>query len=87
MYNVTSNKAQEFIDHEEIMETLSWAEKHKSDRALIESILEKAKNFKGLTHREAAVLLDCDLPDLNEKMQSLAKQIKEKIYGKRIVLF
>jgi len=87
MYNVRSNKAQEFIDHEEIMETLSWAEKHKSDRALIESILEKAKNFKGLTHREAAVLLDCDLPDLNEKMQSLAKQIKEKIYGKRIVLF
>ncbi len=87
MYNVTSNKAQEFIDHEEIMETLSWAEKHKSDRALIESILEKAKNFKGLTHREAAVLLDCDLPDLNEKMKSLAKQIKEKIYGKRIVLF
>jgi len=45
MYNVTSNKAQEFIDHEEIMETLSWAEKHKSDRALIESILEKAKKF------------------------------------------
>jgi len=87
MYNVRSNKAQEFIDHEEIMETLSWAEKHKSDRALIESILEKAKNFKGLTHREAAVLLDCDLPDLNEKMKSLAKQIKEKIYGKRIVLF
>jgi len=69
------------------METLSWAHEHKSDRALIESILEKAKNFKGLTHREAAVLLDCDLPDLNEKMKSLAKQIKEKIYGKRIVLF
>jgi 2-iminoacetate synthase len=87
MYNVRSNKAQEFIDHEEIMETLSWAEKHKSDRALIESILEKAGNFKGLTHREAAVLLDCALPDLNEKMKSLAKQIKEKIYGKRIVLF
>ena len=87
MYNVRSNKAQEFINHEEIMETLSWAHEHKSDRALIESILEKAKNFKGLTHREAAVLLDCDLPDLNEKMKSLAKQIKEKIYGKRIVLF
>ena len=87
MYNVRSNKAQEFIDHEEIMETLSWAEEHKSDRTLIESILEKAGNFKGLTHREAAVLLDCALPDLNEKMKSLAKQIKEKIYGKRIVLF
>lgn len=87
MYNVRSNKAQEFIDHEEIMETLSWAEEHKRDRTLIESILEKAGNFKGLTHREAAVLLDCALPDLNEKMKSLAKQIKEKIYGKRIVLF
>ncbi len=87
MYNVKSNKAQEFINHEEIMETLSWAEEHKSDRALIESILEKANSFKGLTHREAAVLLDCDLSDLNEKMKSLAKKIKEKIYGKRIVLF
>jgi 2-iminoacetate synthase len=87
MYNVKSNKAQEFINHEEILETLSWAQEHKSDRALIENILEKAGNFKGLTHREAAVLLDCDLPDLNEKMKSLAKQIKEKIYGKRIVLF
>ncbi|HPX27008.1 MAG TPA: [FeFe] hydrogenase H-cluster radical SAM maturase HydG [Treponemataceae bacterium] len=87
MYNVKSNKAQEFINHEEIIETLSWAQEHKSNRALIESILEKAKNFKGLTHREAAVLLDCDIPDLNEKMKSLAKQIKEKIYGKRIVLF
>ncbi len=87
MYKVKSNKAQEFINHEEILETLAWAQKHKSDRLLIESVLEKASACKGLDHREATLLLDCNIPDLNQKIKSLAKKIKEKIYGKRIVLF
>ena len=45
-------------------------------RELIESLLKKAAGLKGLTHREAAVLLDCDLPEENEKMFRLAEQIK-----------
>ncbi|MCQ2248529.1 MAG: [FeFe] hydrogenase H-cluster radical SAM maturase HydG [Treponema sp.] len=87
MYNVNSPHAEEFINHEEILETMKYAADHKSDRPLIESILEKAKLCKGLGHREASVLLECDILDLNEKIRELAKEIKLKFYGNRIVLF
>ena len=87
MYNPKSNVATEFIDHDEIMETLKYAEENKSNRALIDSLLERAKDCKGLTHREAAVLLECDLPEEKEKMFKLAKEIKQKLYGNRIVMF
>lgn len=87
MYSVQSNKAEEFIDHQEIQDTIAHAETHKADRAMVESILEKAARCKGLTHREAAVLLECDEPDLNERMFTLAREIKDKFYGNRIVMF
>lgn len=87
MYNVNSPHAEDFIDDAEILETLDYAQKHKSDRALIESLLEKAALCKGLSHRDAAVLLECDIPDLNERMKSLAREIKQKFYGNRVVLF
>lgn len=87
MYNVNSPHAEDFIDDAEILETLDYAQSHKNDRALIESLLEKASLCKGLSHREAAVLLECDIPDLNEKMKSLAREIKQKFYGNRVVLF
>lgn len=87
MYNVNSPHAEDFIDDAEILETLDYAQKHKSDRTLIESLLEKAALCKGLSHREAAVLLECDIPDLNERMKSLAREIKQKFYGNRVVLF
>jgi 2-iminoacetate synthase len=87
MYDCKSKKAEEFINDEEILETLEYAQKNKHNRELIESLLDRAKDCKGLTHREAAVLLDCDIPDLNEKMHELAKEIKQKFYGNRIVLF
>ena len=87
MYNVLSKKATEFINDEEILETIAYAEKNKSNREMIDGILERAKEFKGLTHREAAVLLECDLEEENEKMASLAKEIKQKFYGNRIVMF
>ncbi|WP_371366658.1 Cyclic dehypoxanthine futalosine synthase [Sporomusa rhizae] len=87
MYNVKSKNASEFIDDHEILDTLAYAQENKSNRELISSILERAKDCKGLSHREAAVLLECDLEDLNEKMMSLAKEIKQKFYGNRIVMF
>ncbi|MBP5199629.1 MAG: [FeFe] hydrogenase H-cluster radical SAM maturase HydG [Schwartzia sp.] len=87
MYDPKSPHAEEFIHHGEIMDTLAYAEENKSNRALIEGLLDRAVDCKGLSHREAAVLLACDLPDLNEKMFSLAKKIKEELYGQRIVLF
>ena len=80
-------KAEEFISNEEILETLEYAEKNKRNRELIDSLLEKARECRGLTHREAAVLLDCDLEDENEKMFALAREIKQKFYGNRIVMF
>ncbi|MBS7298669.1 MAG: [FeFe] hydrogenase H-cluster radical SAM maturase HydG [Eubacteriales bacterium] len=87
MYDIMSKKAEEFISDEEILDTLAYAEANKSNRELIEGLIERAKDCKGLSHREAAVLLDCDIPELNEKMFTLAKEIKEKFYGKRIVMF
>ena len=87
MYDPKSMKADEFIDHGEIMETLAYADQHKKDAALIDSILEKAKLRKGLTHREASVLLACELEDKNQEIFKLAEQIKKDFYGNRIVMF
>lgn len=87
MYDVKSKKAEEFINHEEILESLKYGEENKNNRELIESLLKKAAQCKGLSHREAIVLLECGLPDLNEKMFELAKEIKQKFYGNRIVMF
>ncbi len=87
MYNPKSQSATEFIDHSEILESLEYAEKNKQNRALIEEIIEKARKCKGITHREAAVLLACEDEDLNERMFALAREIKLKIYGRRIVMF
>ena len=87
MYNHKSKVATEFSDDAEILETLDYAQKNKANRALIEQILEKAKECKGLSHKEAAVLLECEIPDLIEKIFTLAKQIKQRFYGNRIVMF
>jgi 2-iminoacetate synthase len=86
-YNPKSEHAEEFICDEEIQETLEYAAKNKSNKALIESILNKAAEINGLTHREAAVLMDCDIPEMNERLYKLAKDIKKAFYGNRIVLF
>jgi 2-iminoacetate synthase len=87
MYDPKSMKAEEFIDHEEILESLAYADAHKTDRELIDQILEKARLRKGLTHREASVLLTCELEDKNQEMYALAEQIKKDFYGNRIVMF
>ena len=73
MYDPRSNKAEEFIDDGEILETLAYAEKNKRNAALIDRIIEKAKLRKGLSHREAAVLLDCELEDKNEEIYEIGR--------------
>ena len=87
MYKLNSLKAEEFIDHQEVLDTLEYARTHKSNRALIEQLIEKAAQYKGLTHREAALLLECDQPELTDRIFHLAKEIKQKFYGNRIVMF
>lgn len=87
MYNVKSLKADEFISHEEIMETLDYAQKNKHNIELIDKLIQKARLKKGLTHREAMVLLDCDIPEKNQEIYELARQIKKDFYGNRIVMF
>ncbi len=87
MYNPNSLKAEEFIDHEEVLETLAYAQEHKKDEKLIDEILTKARKREGLSHREAAVLLDCEIPMKNKEILELAKQIKQDFYGNRIVMF
>lgn len=87
MYNVKSLKAEEFINHEEIEETLAYADANRDNVELIDSIIEKAKLRKGLTHREASVLLACEMEDKMREVYALAEQIKKDFYGNRIVLF
>ena len=87
MYNPKSMKAEEFIDHQEVLATLAWADQNKNNVVLIDEIIEKARQRKGLSHREASVLLDCDIPEKNEEIYKLAKEIKLDFYGNRIVMF
>lgn len=87
MYNVNSLKAEEFISDEEIRETLAYADANKDNPAVIDQILAKAKERKGLTHREASVLLACEIPEKVEEIFALAEQLKKDYYGNRIVLF
>ena len=87
MYDPKSLRAEEFISDEEIRQSLDWAEKNKENKTLIDNILEKAKSCRGLSHREASVLLACELEEENEKIFALAEQIKKDFYGNRIVLF
>ncbi len=87
MYNPKSLKAEEFISHEEIVETLDYADKNKDNTELIDSIIEKAKLRKGLSHREASVLLACNDEEKNQEIYALAEQIKKDFYGNRIVMF
>ena len=76
IYQKDSSKAEEFIHHEEILDTLEYAKNNKDNRALIEQLIEKASHCKGLSHREAALLLECNQPDLIERIFHLAKEIK-----------
>lgn len=95
MYNPKSLLADEFIDHQEILDTLAYANQNKNNIELIESILEKARPRKegnntycaGLTHREASVLLACEDETMIQKMYDLAEEIKKAFYGNRIVMF
>ena len=86
-YDPKSLIADEFINHEEILDTLKYADDNKNNAELIDRILDKAEQLKGLTHREASVLLACEMPDKIERMYALAEQIKKDFYGNRIVIF
>lgn len=87
MYDPNSMCADDFIDHQEILDTLAYADEHKNDAALIDSIIEKAKERKGLSHRDASVLLACQIEEKNQEIYALAEQIKKDFYGNRIVMF
>lgn len=97
IYNPESLSAEEFINHDEILETLQYAKANKNNIELIDSILEKARpkhyadgrtmHCPGLTHREASVLLACDIPEKIEEIYKLANEIKLSFYGNRIVMF
>lgn len=86
-YNPNSAKAEEFISHQEILDTLAYADKNKNSLELAHQILDKAKQEKGLTHREASVLLACEDKEIEAEIFALAEQIKNSYYGNRIVLF
>ncbi len=86
-YNAASRNAVEFISDEEILQTMEYASAHNGDMVLIDEILAKAAEGKGLNHREAAVLLECANRDVIDRIFSLAREIKKRIYGNRIVMF
>ena len=86
-YNVKSEHAAEFIHDGEIRATLEYGREHRNDRALIEEILAKAEEGKGISHREAAVLIEVEDKDIEERIFDIARRLKERIYGNRIVMF
>ena len=86
-YDPKSLVADEFINHQEILDTLAYADQHKDDLALVDEILQKAEARKGLSHRDASVLLACEDPERLQRMYALAEQIKKDFYGNRIVIF
>lgn len=86
-YKVDSPKADEFICHDEILDTLAYAEQNRDNAALISDIIDKSAEGKGLSHREAALLLECRDPELKARIYAIAKAIKHRIYGNRIVMF
>ena len=86
-YQVNSPRADEFIHDGEIMATLEYAKQHRNDMAMVDEILARAAERKGLSHRDAAVLLECDDPVIIERIFKLAREIKQHIYGNRIVMF
>ncbi len=86
-YNVHSERAEEFIHDGEIRATLEYAREHRADRALIEEILRKAEQGNGISHREAAVLIEVEDKEVEERIYSIARRLKERIYGNRIVMF
>lgn len=86
-YNPKSDTADEFIHDGEIRESLAYAEENKANREEIDRVIKKAREMKGVTHREAALLLACDLEEQNKEIENLAKEIKERFYGRRIVMF
>ena len=87
MYNPKSHNAEEFISHNEVLDTLKYSDENKNNIELIDQILAKARLGKGLTHREASVLLNCDIEEKNKEIFTLAEKIKKDYYGNRIVLF
>ncbi len=87
MYRADSLKAEEFMDDGEILDTLEYAHRNKNNVGLIDEILAKARKRKGLSHREAMVLLDCEIPEKIQEIYELAEQIKKDFYGNRIVMF
>ena len=87
VYNIKSRQAEEFINHQEILDTLEYAQANRNNRPLIESLIDKAALCQGLSHREAALLLECDEPELVQRIYHLAREIKRKFYGNRIVMF
>ena len=86
-YDPKSSVADEFINDAEIQESLAYAQANKNNKEVIDAILEKARKMKGVSHKEAAVLLECELEEENREIEKLAKEIKERFYGKRIVMF
>lgn len=86
-YQVNSPRADEFIHDGEIMATLEYAKEHRNDKAMVDEILARAAERKGLSHRDAAVLLESDDPEIVERIFKLAREIKNHIYGNRIVMF
>lgn len=87
MYDILSPHADDFINDGEVMSSVEYAHANRHNAGLISAILDKARDCKGLTHREGAVLLACDIPELNERIFAEAMEIKQRFYGNRIVLF
>ena len=86
-YDLLSDKAECFINPQNIKDVLDYAKRHKNDRVLVAEILAKAEQMKGLASSEAAVLLFNENPEVTSEIYALASKITDEYYGNRKVLF
>lgn len=84
-YKVADKAQQNFIDDNEIHEILEAA--HNPTKAQVREVIQKSLNKNRLSLKETAILVNANEPELIEEIKSAAKELKERVYGKRIVLF
>ena len=75
----------DFIDEKYIFNLLERAKSAPQQEA--RQIIQKGRDAKGLTPYETAVLLQCDEPEIKSLLFEAAHEVKQKIYGKRLVFF
>jgi 2-iminoacetate synthase len=84
-YKIEDRPMQNFIDSDEIWEILKRNENPSSER--VREVIARSLDKHRLSMDETAVLINANSAELIEEIKNGARELKERVYGKRIVLF